>query len=82
MTGRCPEGYYVTVDVTARLANGELFDYRCVTPMALFRAHAKGPAWIRQAMRKAKFPGRSRIVAIDVRSTLSQLPDGKAWDTL
>lgn len=82
MTGYAPEGHYVTVDVTVRLANGRLHDGRWVTPLALHRAHAKGPQWIRQSLREAKVPGRSQVVALDVRSTLSKLPDGKTYRDL
>jgi hypothetical protein len=82
VSGHAPEGYYNTVDVTVRLANGKLHDARWVTPLAMGRAYGKAPKWIRQSLREAKVPGRSQIVAIDVRVTLSKLPDGKAFDQL
>lgn len=80
MIGRAPEGYYVTVDATVRLANGRTHSARWTTPLGLYRAHAKGPQWIRQSLRAAKLPGRSQIVAIDVRTTLSKLTAGKTWN--
>lgn len=82
MHGRAPEGYYVTVDVTVRLANGKLYDGRWVTRLALHRAHAKGPTWIRQDMRKKQIKCRSKIVVLDVRSTLQKFRDGETFETL
>lgn len=64
--GKAPSGRYTTVEVIVRLQNGLSRIYTWTSPLGLSAVLHKGPGWAKQELKKAKVPGRSTIVGMNV----------------